>query len=276
VLEPYSKQPERPISAVRVDLNEIVLGVAMQRVNIGGSKGSIPTIACINRATVDLGVDFASLISALQKYVDEHLAPVWSTPAKLVRAKRPRPKAWTMLFVDTAKDIRRLRKDLKKIFGKNANEVLAFHLFKSRPIALVFVKTVLLGTSALTDNDRISLAASHELAEMLVDPANNLWCTDGKDKFYAYEVCDAVEANHFKVDGFAMSNFVYPAFFEGFRKRNSAQFDHMKMVQRPFQILKDGYAPVRKAGKVVRLHAFAKKRRELRREDRDLHRSEFR
>jgi len=101
----------------------------MQRVNIGGSKGSTPTIACINRATVDLGVDFASLIAALQKYVDQHVAPVWGTPAKLVRATKPRDNAWTMLFVDTAA-VRNLRQDLKKMFGKHAKQVSAFHFFK--------------------------------------------------------------------------------------------------------------------------------------------------
>jgi hypothetical protein len=248
----------------------------MPQLNIGRPrKRAVPTIACINRATHP-GLDFTSLVSALQKYVDEHLAPVWGTPAKLVRAKLPRPNAWTMVFIATAKDIRHLRRDLKKIFGKNANEVLAVHLFKGRPIALVFVKTVLLGTLPLSDSDKISLAASHELAEMLVDPGNNLWCADGNGMFYAYEVCDAVEAKHFRVNGFAMSNFVYPAFFESFHKRKSAQFDHMKLLKRPFHILNDGYSPVRKAGKVVRLQASAMKSRELRKEDRDLHRSEFR
>jgi len=42
----------------------------MPRLNVFGRKpGYIPTIACINAATVDLGVDFDSLISALQEYV---------------------------------------------------------------------------------------------------------------------------------------------------------------------------------------------------------------
>jgi hypothetical protein len=53
------------------------------------------------------------------------------------------------------------------------------------------------------------------------------------------------------------------------------QFDHMKTLKRPFQILKDGYAPVRKAGKLM-LRSSPRKGRELRREDRHLHRSEFR
>jgi hypothetical protein len=42
------------------------------------------------------------------------------------------------------------------------------------------------------------MAASHELAETLVDPANNLWCERSKGTLFAYEVCDAVEADHFR------------------------------------------------------------------------------
>jgi hypothetical protein len=239
--------------------------------------GRVPTIACINRSTSGLGVAFPSLISALQKYVDKHVAPVWGTPAKLVRTTKPKDNAWTMIFVDTADDVRNVREELKKFFGKHAKEVTAYHTFKGHPIALVFVKTVLRGPSLLSDRDRISLAASHELAEMLVDPGNNLWCERDKGTLYAYEVCDAVEAKHFPVNGLAMSNFVYPAFFEAFNKRNSMQFDHMKTLKGPFQILKDGYAPVRKGGKrKLMLRSSPRKARELRRENRDLHRSEFR
>jgi hypothetical protein len=236
-----------------------------------------PTIACINQATEALGIDFTSLVAALQEYVDKHLAPVWGTPAKLVKTTKPRDGAWTMIFVDTANDVRNpLRSDLKKILGKNAAEKFdSYHLFKGRPVALVFVKTVLSGKSRLRTCDRISIAASHELAEMLVDPGNNLWCEHGKGTLYAYEVCDAVEARHFPVKGLAMSDFIYPAFFERFHKRKSVQFDHMKTVKRPFQILKDGYAPVRKAGNLI-LRSSLKKRGELRREHRDMHRSEFR
>ena len=238
--------------------------------------GVIPTIACINKATIPLGVDFDSLISALQRYVDDHLAPVWGTPAKLVKTTKLRQDAWTLLFVDTANAMRKIRADLEKIFGKNiVSEIEAYHLVNGRPVALVFVKNVLADRSVPRIPDKISMAASHELAEMLVDPANDLWCEHGKGMLYAYEICDAVEAKHFRVNGLAMTDFVYPAYFEAFRKRNSVQFDHLNEVKRPFQILKDGYAPVKKAGKLILLSA-PKKRRELRKENRDLHRSEFR
>ena len=245
---------------------------------IGSRPRRISTIACINRATIDLGdlgLDFDLLISALQRYVDKHLAPVWATPAKLVKARKPRNGAWTMLFVDTADDVSNLRHELKEMFGKHVKEIEGVHLFKGRPIALIFVKTVLREASSLSDRDKISLAASHELAEMLVDPGNNMWCEHGNGTLYAYEVCDAVEARHFTIDGLAMSDFVYPAFFEGYHKPHSVQFDHLNALKAPFQILEDGFAPVKKAGKLMLL-STPKKRRQLRKEDRRLHRSEFR
>ena len=37
------------------------------------NQDETPRIACFNKATVDLGVDFEQLIAALQKYVDEHV-----------------------------------------------------------------------------------------------------------------------------------------------------------------------------------------------------------
>jgi hypothetical protein len=52
------------------------------------------------------------------------------------------------------------------------------------------------------------------------------------------------------VKGLAMSDFVYPAFLKGFRVI-SVQFDHLKTVKRSLEILSDGYAPIRKAGKLV-------------------------
>jgi hypothetical protein len=238
--------------------------------------GITPRIVCVNKAKTSLGVGFDLLIAALQKYVDEHLAPVWGTRAKLVRTTKPRRGDWTLLFVDTANAMRRIRAELEKIFGKKViNHIEATHLVNGQPVALVFVKNVLADRSVPRVRDKVSLAASHELAEMLVDPGNNLWCDNGKGTFYAYEVCDAVESTFFRVNGLAMTDFLYPGYFNKIRKPKSAQLDHLKKVKHPFQILKDGYAPIRKAGKIILLSA-PKKARELRKENRDLHRSEFR
>ena len=218
--------------------------------------GQIPTIACINKATVDLGVDFDKLIAALQRYVDTCFAPVWGTPAKLVKASRPLKGAWAMVFLDNA----------------DAQDALGYHDLTpdGLPLSKVFVRTT------LKDGAKVSVTASHELAEMLMDPAINMWSEGPNNVFYAYEMADAVEEEAFSINGIPMSNFVYPAYFEMFRKPRSAQFDYLRKVTRPFQILKGGYSIVMKNGKISQVFGSSAKARRFSREDRRGHRSEQR
>jgi hypothetical protein len=130
--------------------------------------------------------------------------------------------------------------------------------------------------SVLASDEKVSVAASHELAEMLVDPGINLWCVGPEDLFYAYEVCDAVEEEEFTVDKIPMCNFVYPAYFDLFRKPKSAQFDHMNKLHRPFQLLPKGYATVLKNGKKKDIQGSPEKKKRFKKERREGHRGERR
>src|SRR5262245_3425352 len=65
-------------------------------------QGEIPKIVCINRATTPLDIPFRALVRALQAYVDDCVAPVWGTPAKLVIGKKFVKGAWAMVFLDNA------------------------------------------------------------------------------------------------------------------------------------------------------------------------------
>src|SRR5690242_14754322 len=182
------------------------------------NQGAVPTIACFNNSTVNLGVDFDSLIAALQAYVNDFVSPIWGTPAKLVKSAGFQSGAWAMVFLDNA----------------DQPGALAYHDLTpdGLPISKVFVKTT------LDDHQLVSVSASHELVEMLVDPAINMLTTGPNPKIiYAYESADPVEETDFAVNDIAMSNFVYPAYFETFHKPGSVQFDHMGKVNKPFQIL---------------------------------------
>jgi hypothetical protein len=218
--------------------------------------GQMPKIACINKATVDLGVDFDRLISALQRFLDERFVPVWGTPATLVKATKPLAGAWSLAFLDDA----------------DAANALGYHdLTKNGlPLSKVFVKPT------LADRQKVSVTACHELAEMMVDPAINLWADGPNGSLYAYEMCDAVEEDEFAIGGIAMSDFVYPAYFEIFRKPKSAQFDYLKLITRPFELRKGGYSLVRKGEAITQIFGSKAKERRFHREDRRLHRSEFR
>ena len=221
------------------------------------NQGGIPKIACFNKATVALGVNFDALIAAMQVFVDKYVAPVWGTPAKLVKSKGFVKGAWAMVFLDDA----------------DQPGALAYHDLTpdGLPQSKVFVKTT------LENNDLVSVSASHELVEMLVDPAINLMSTGPDPKvFYAYESADPVEALSFPVNGIAMSDFVYPAYFEAFHKPGSVQFDRLKKVKKPFQILSGGYQIIFKNGKWTQIFGSASKKKSFSLEDRRGHRSEQR
>src|ERR1051326_8482331 len=66
------------------------------------NQGETPTIACFNKATTPLGVDLDALISAMQAFVDNYVAPVWATPAKLVKSTGYIKNAWAIVFLDDA------------------------------------------------------------------------------------------------------------------------------------------------------------------------------
>ncbi|MFN2623529.1 MAG: hypothetical protein ABR611_11865 [Chthoniobacterales bacterium] len=221
------------------------------------NQGVIPTIACFNKAATPMSqwkVDLDALIAAMQVYVDDHVAPVWGTPAKLIKSKDFVKKAWAIVFLDSA----------------DQPGALAYHDLTpdGLPVSKVFVKTT------LDDKQLVSVSTSHELVEMLVDPAINMW-TSGPDEklMYAYESADPVEELSFKVNDIEMSDFVYPAYFEVFRKPKSVKFDHLDKVTKPFQILHGGYQIIFKNGNESQVFGSSATRKRIKAEDRRGHRS---
>ena len=221
------------------------------------NQGLTPTIACFNKAETPLGFQLGDLVAAMQIYIDEHVAPVWGTPAKLVETTDFVKGAWAIVFLDNA----------------DQPDALAYHDLTpdGLPESKVFVKTT------LDDNESVSVSASHELVEMLVDPGTNMMTTGPDPKtIYAYESADPVEALSFDVQGMSMSDFIYPSYFETFHKKGSVQFDHMNKVTKPFQILSGGYQIIFKSGKWSQVFGSVRKEKAFQKEDRRGHRSEMR
>ena len=117
----------------------------------------IPTIACIFRHTTTLDCDRAALLAGLQTYVDEHLGPVWLKGARVVLKAGADEGDWPLYFLDDA--------DQAGALGYHTDPDGAG---PKPPMGFVFVRT------AIVDGNPVSFVASHELAEMLVDPGCNL------------------------------------------------------------------------------------------------------
>jgi hypothetical protein len=257
--ELYGKKQE-PITGVPWEVFAKKLEVIYRKphkvrpVSIG--RGQPVSIACINNATVDLGVPFPKLTETLQKCFDEHFLPVWGYPVKLYNTKNPKRSDWQFVYLDDA----------------DVADTLGYHKLThdGQPMSRIFVKTI------LQANELVSVTASHELFEMVIDPLANLWAEDRDGIEYAYEMSDPVEDDTFLVDGIEMSNFVYPSWFEPFEHPAGTKFDHLGLLKRPFSMTKGGYVIRKSKGKVIQEFGCKAKARRFKKENRLAHRSEYR
>jgi len=187
-------------------------------------------ISVINESTVLADADVVPVVAALQKQVTNDFGPVWATDAELTivpKGDQPQAGSWWLVLLDDS---------------DQAN-ALGYHDLTTEglPIGKVFAASDLKAGTSWT------VTASHELLEMLGDPNINLTVfvqkSDTAGVLYAYEVCDACEDDSlgYQIDNILVSDFVYPTWFEDFRAEGSTQFDRIKKIQTPFQLLVNGY-----------------------------------
>jgi len=187
-------------------------------------------ISVINESTVLADPDVVPVVAALQKQVTNDFRPVWGIDAELnvvPHGSQPPTGSWWLVLLDDS---------------DQAN-ALGYHDLTSEglPIGKVFAASDLKAGTSWT------VTASHELLEMLGDPNINLTVfvqnSNTAGILYAYEVCDACEDDSlgYQIDNVLVSDFVYPAWFEGFRAEGSTQFDRINRIQAPFQLLVNGY-----------------------------------
>lgn len=163
--------------------------------------------------------ELVDALPAFQSAVSEDFATVWNADAKLifVADDQATPLGWTIDLVDQP----------------NCWFCAGYHELKDHlPYSEVGVADDWQGTFA------------HELFEILADPYINRGMLIGK-KWYALEVCDPVEATVFDYTRPSatgrpvhISDFVTEAWY---RRGSRGPYDFAGHVQRPLQILKDGY-----------------------------------
>jgi hypothetical protein len=102
----------------------------------------------------------------------------------------------------------------------DVNSALGYHPQNFRVIPCGFVFTAL----AQSIGEPWSVTLSHEALELLGDPQTNLLVMGphptevDRDVFHWHEMCDAVQAETYGIDGVAVSNFVLPLYVTGTRE----------------------------------------------------------
>ena len=198
-------------------------------------KRQKPLICVRNESTKQSDERVARLIPSIQKQVTEHFEPAWGVGARIRFHEGALPEA---AYAITVQDE-----------DEDDDTYIGYHVRENGyPEAFIFA------VPDLAADKTISETLSHEVLEMLIDPALNLYAyrpgsaTRRPDRGYFYEVCDAVQCCHYFIDRVKVCNFVYPEWFEHNWKRGSRRFDHLELIDRPFQILDGCYMDIYEAG----------------------------
>ncbi|MBI4664985.1 MAG: hypothetical protein HY751_01105 [Nitrospinae bacterium] len=158
--------------------------------------------------------ELLNVIRAINRQIAEDFAPYWSIGATLRlegRSGRNQPKKQTPW--DMRGDaVIYLWDDVGKV--KNA---IGYHDKNNRGVPCGYVFTNI----AKMVGEDWSVTLSHEALELIGDPEVNLLVTGPhpfepkRSVFFWYELCDAVQAEHYKIDGVPVSNFLLPLYFTG-------------------------------------------------------------
>lgn len=179
------------------------------------------TIDIVNQTSRIRDARFAALVPVLQQHINADFGPAWqldSVTLNFVGRGQPYSAAsWSLFLRDTSDE----------------PGDLGYHTDAGQPAGYVFVE------DDMRYGAEISVTIDHELKEMLVDPTTaRMGATIGGNQ-YICEVCDPVEADAdgFVLDGFHLSNFVLPAYFD---PSSTGPWDFMKLLSGPCPALRPG------------------------------------
>lgn len=150
------------------------------------------------------------VIRAINRQVKEDFEPNWGMGATLVLDGRSEQTPSKMNMLD-------LRGDAIVYLWDEADieNALGYHDINARGIPYGFVFMDL----AKKLGEPWSTTLSHEVLELIGDPCVNLLsmgphpASSDKIVFHWFEMCDAVQAETYEIDGVEVSNFVLPLYF---------------------------------------------------------------
>ena len=168
-------------------------------------------ISVINHAQREIAdSDLQRVIRAVNRQIEGDFAPHWSLSATLRLEGRTRRSA------DLEKPRDAHGEAVLYVWDRTDSEdALGYHDLHHRGIPCGFVFT----TISKKLDEHWSVTFSHEVLELVGDPELNLLAMGphpqerGRDVFHWREMCDAVQADTYEVDGVEVSNFVLPLYF---------------------------------------------------------------
>ena len=157
--------------------------------------------------------EIQTAIRAINRQIAEDFTPHWSMSATL------RLEGRSAAMPDQAQ-LADLRGDAVIYLWNQADVpgAIGYHFQNNRGVPYGFVFTEI----ARSIGEPWSVTLSHEALELIGDPETNMLVmgphpNDNRDVFHWFEMCDAVQAETYEIDGVAVSNFLLPLYFTGTR-----------------------------------------------------------
>jgi hypothetical protein len=149
--------------------------------------------------------------------------------------------AWAGICDDTVTlsfqhRIRHGNEGLQVVHKSSVQGAEGYHIDTRFPLGFVAVDTT---TEA---GDKPSATFSHEVIEQVIDPTTQA-VAEVNSVTQALEACDAVEETGYQIDGVDVSNFQFPAWFQGDNgpSVHPGQYDYMDLCNRAGELLPGGY-----------------------------------
>ncbi len=182
-----------------------------------------PLIAVTNESSAVTDDQVMDAMTAWQHQISYHFKPHWDTAATLVWHPNDAPDvpyAWPLGIFDHSDQPGALGYHWRTKYGM--------------PVMFAFA------ADDIADGLDWSVTVTHEILETLGDPFADLAVQVGKEEFWAYENCDAVEADPlgYEINGWRVSDFVFRNWFIA---GSPGPWDYKGHLSRPLEILDGGY-----------------------------------
>lgn len=159
--------------------------------------------------------DFQTVIRAVNRQIEEDFAPYWGLGARLRLEGRSEEKPTEHSLADMRGDA------VLYVWDHLDPDAKGYHDKNDRGIPYGFIFLDLAAELA----EPWSVTLSHEALELIGDPENNLFVAGPhptvrrRRVFHWFEMCDAVQDEHYEIDGVKVSNFVLPLYFTSSAER---------------------------------------------------------
>jgi hypothetical protein len=158
--------------------------------------------------------DLQKAIRAINRQIAEDFAPYWGMSATMRLEGRSSAEPDKITVPDMRGDA------VLYVWDKSdLDDAIGYHFRNNRGIPYGFV---FLDIARALGDENGTITLSHEALELIADPECNLLVlgphpAEDRFVFHWFEMCDAVQAETYEIDGIRVSNFVLPLYFTGSR-----------------------------------------------------------